>query len=428
MTTDNGANLKQIADQLTQLKQEYLTQLPSQVNAIVVLYNQLNDSIDVIERHQKIEALLFSLHKIKGSSGTFGLKHIHVAAMNLEQQLRLLDANNSVDQSQIIKLLRQEMLKFRHAVPAQLKTEKGGVALKTIKSKVNNRADGPIELLLIEDHLFYGEQLSGNLREFGFVVSWKVSLQESKDAYRQKRPDLIIADLNLPDAVPRDVFEFLQEASAQQVPFIVLSSSGGFSNRLRAVRSGAACYFTKPVIFNTLISKLKEVLDIEKEPTYRVLMCDDQRSITSYYKELLRQHGIELTGVSDPESLLTEMERIEPDLFLLAYHMKGYTGDEIAAIIRQLQEYEATPILFLTAESVDRLKTTLVESGSDDVMCKTTDQQILIRQIKSRIRRGRRLRMQMKTDSLTQLFNHGYILELAAQFFKMTESAYSGPK
>jgi diguanylate cyclase (GGDEF)-like protein len=150
-------------------------------------------------------------------------------------------------------------------------------------------------------------------------------------------------------------------------------------------------------------------------------MIDDQVSITQYYQQMLEFHGFDFKSLTEPSGLLELLEDFDPDIFLLDYHLEQYSGAEIARLIRQLPALESTPIVFLTAESVEQLKTNLVELGSDDVMRKDIKPDAFISQLTSRIKRGRKLRQQMKQDSLTQLYNHGYIQTVAQQLYSLSQ-------
>ncbi len=82
--------------------------------------------------------------------------------------------------------------------------------------------------------------------------------------YRQ--PDLLLLDLNLPDAFGLDVLREIRAAHGaggrfdSELPVIVLSGRGGDADRLRGLRCGADDYVTKPFHYDELEARVRAIL------------------------------------------------------------------------------------------------------------------------------------------------------------------------
>jgi diguanylate cyclase (GGDEF)-like protein len=83
-------------------------------------------------------------------------------------------------------------------------------------------------------------------------------------------------------------------------------------------------------------------------------------------------------------------------------------------VIRQQEQYQSIPILFLSANAHPDKKTDLLEIGSDDLLSKDMAPEELVRHVKSRVDRSKILTAMMYQDSLTGLLNHAQI-QLAAE-------------
>jgi diguanylate cyclase (GGDEF)-like protein len=415
---------EQFADKLNELRLAYLQRLPHQVNAIIDDFNLLGVHWDP----RLVSALLLKLHTLKGSSGTFGFKNFCLAIGEFEAKLKLFNSTISASVGpespieQFRPLLQDVIKAMQHAQqekPVQATTPNVAPPVKvfTEAAQLDRKKPKNPVVFLIDNDVTQGEILRSNLSEFGFYVHYFSDLVSLADALEFQRPDICIIDLHLPFCTEDDIFAKVEGFTHHDIPVIVLSASGQFQQRIKAVRAKAQAYFTKPVKMNELVAKLRHLLDFEPRKPFRVLMIDDQESILNYHQHLFSSHGIECRTTQQPELMLELLRDFEPDLFILDYHLPHFNGAELASMLRQIPAYEATPIVFLTGEKADSLKSDLVEIGSDDVIGKDLGADKFVSQVVSRIKRGKKLRMLMQQDSLTQLLNHGYIQSLARQMF-----------
>jgi len=74
------------------------------------------------------------------------------------------------------------------------------------------------------------------------------------------RPDLILLDLNLPRKDGRQVLrEIKDDPSLRRIPVVILTTSKGEEDVLRAYDLHANCYITKPVDFNRFMEVVKSI-------------------------------------------------------------------------------------------------------------------------------------------------------------------------
>lgn len=396
-----------ILAKLAQLNAAYRAQLPTLMQKISDLVQHRLQQPDP----QLVNELIMQLHTMQGSSGTHGLTAVSEAAGSFLSQIRLWGDRELTAQER-----QQCQLLWRQLQQAPLPS------LQPTTSVVEVTAPSPTfssPLLLVEDSRALGMIMETNLREFGFDVCWVLTLKDAFAQVQKSVPQLAIIDLNLPDGEPAHTLKLVEHLHQQGGKSIVMTGTDDFNIRLAAVRHGADAFFSKPTKVNELVQKIRSLLDIENERPYRVLMIDDQPSVLQYYQTLLQGQQFEFRGLTSPQQLLRVLETFTPDVFILDYHMPTVSGAELAKLLRQIAQYEGIPILFMTAEQRSDIKDHLVDVGSDDVISKTISPDSLIKQLNSRVRRGRQLRRLMKQDSLTQLHNHGYIQELSQHLFAM---------
>jgi DNA-binding NtrC family response regulator len=101
-------------------------------------------------------------------------------------------------------------------------------------------------LLVVEDEAYVRQSLLDVLRARDFEAEGAASVAEAL-AYLSKSPvDVVLTDLKMPGQDGRELVRRMQ-ASAPDVPVIVLTGHGTISSAVECLRSGASDYLTKPV-------------------------------------------------------------------------------------------------------------------------------------------------------------------------------------
>ncbi|MFF0223429.1 response regulator transcription factor [Streptomyces sp. NPDC004629] len=119
-------------------------------------------------------------------------------------------------------------------------------------------------LLLVEDEPTLRELLSASLRLAGFDVVPAESGTQALDAVRDRRPDLIVLDVMLPDIdgfeVARQVRERHAGRGTGHPPILFLTARDATEDRISGLRAGGDDYVTKPFNLEELILRIQAVL------------------------------------------------------------------------------------------------------------------------------------------------------------------------
>jgi two-component system alkaline phosphatase synthesis response regulator PhoP/OmpR family response regulator RpaB len=113
-------------------------------------------------------------------------------------------------------------------------------------------------ILIIEDDEDILMILKDQLELDGFSVHGVMTAEEGIKAVEEKRPDLVILDLNLPDIDGFKVCKQLRRNS--DVPIIILTARDAISDKLRGFESGADDYVVKPFEYLELRARIKACL------------------------------------------------------------------------------------------------------------------------------------------------------------------------
>lgn len=114
-------------------------------------------------------------------------------------------------------------------------------------------------LLLVDDDRYLLDSMAGWLREQGFSVLQASTCREAKVMLEQKKVDLLLADIRLPDG---DGFEILEHGKRKQpgLSVILLTGYGTVETGIEALRAGAFDLLTKPLIDEELIVAIDRAL------------------------------------------------------------------------------------------------------------------------------------------------------------------------
>ncbi|WP_413099628.1 response regulator transcription factor [Streptomyces sp. Inha503] len=119
-------------------------------------------------------------------------------------------------------------------------------------------------LLVVEDEPTLRELLSASLRLAGFAVVAVATGEEALAAVRERRPDLIVLDVMLPDIDGFEVVHRLRGqhplAAAGHPPVLFLTARDAPEDRINGLRAGGDDYVTKPFNLEELVLRIRAIL------------------------------------------------------------------------------------------------------------------------------------------------------------------------
>ena len=118
--------------------------------------------------------------------------------------------------------------------------------------------------LLVEDEPQIRRFVRAALEEEGWQVFESATLQRGLIDAGTRKPDLIVLDLGLPDGDGIDFVLDLRKWST--VPVIVLSARVNEADKIRALKSGADDYLTKPFGVGELLARVRATLRRQRQP------------------------------------------------------------------------------------------------------------------------------------------------------------------
>ena len=152
-------------------------------------------------------------------------------------------------------------------------------------------SEGPT-ILVIDDEIQIRRFLRISLEANGYVVIETATGQDGINGVAQRRPDLVILDLGLPDMDGLDVLRRLREWTA--IPVLVLSVRDSDRIKVAALDAGADDYLTKPFSLEELMARLRvmqrRVGAAQESPVFTTgkLKVDLNRRVVTVNEEIVK--------------------------------------------------------------------------------------------------------------------------------------------
>jgi diguanylate cyclase (GGDEF)-like protein len=360
-----------------------------------------------------LTALNRALHKLAGSAGTFGFPEMGVAARSLEvrtQQWLQHDEPGSQD----LMRLRQDV----HGLKGHIHEDQAASApSQTMPETPQSKSS--VQILLVESDPALAQELTRAFGHFGYIVHHFQRLSEAAGAIQEHDPDVLILDVTFDDNGLNTIEQVALSLHSSDLerPIIFLCDRDNFEIRVQAARVGAGGFFRKPVDIPRLIDRVEQTVQHKKAIPFRLLIVDDDEELARHFMLVLRAAGMEVRVLTDPQGILETMEEFQPELILMDVTMPGYSGVDLARVIRMHEQWLSLPIVYLSAETDITKQLSAMSSGGDDFLTKPISDQHLVAAVSVRAARMRQLNELMLKDSLTGLLKHSRIKEQIALEF-----------
>jgi len=379
-----------LQDQLQTLRTRYLDELPNKLARLRQTWDRIAGEAPSPTLWQEIG---HQVHSLAGSGATFGCPEISELARTLYNGCKNAEANPTVVDS----LTHQRLAHYLDDLDA---------ACKRYGERAHNHAppvthppshgDAPAPhapmVYIVDDDAICAESLAAQVRAAGYRTQAIDSIERLRGETNVRRPDVIIMDMFFAGGALAGSDATFHYTNTLHIPVIFQSARSDTEARLAAVRAGASHYFVKPVESRQLIAALDRLTPRPGVERERILLVDDDVELSEFYAGHLRSANMQVTVVNLPTRALETLETCQPDLIVLDIDMPEINGLELAALIRQLDEYSHVPIVFLSADSRMQTHRASLHLGVDDFLHKPISPDFLIHSLKARTARARTMR------------------------------------
>ena len=175
-------------------------------------------------------------------------------------------------------------------------------------------------VLLVDDEKMITDPLARSLTQAGYTVLVAHNGREGLALANEKKPDVVVLDVMMPQMDGWDVCRILRQNST--VPILMLTALGDEVDRILGLELGADDYLTKPFSSRELVARLKALLRRVELDRHQQLVDDQvtvgdlrlefntRRAFKGDQELILRQKEFELLSllISRPGEVITRAE------------------------------------------------------------------------------------------------------------------------
>ena len=116
----------------------------------------------------------------------------------------------------------------------------------------------------------------------------------------------------------------------------------------------------------------------------KIMIVEDDESISSELKELLQNSGYEAVVLQDFNNSLNEILRVAPDLLLLDINIPYMNGE---LLLQSLRKSTNTPVIMVTSKNSETDEALSISYGADDYITKPYNPNMLLLRIGAVLKR-----------------------------------------
>ncbi len=220
-------------------------------------------------------------------------------------------------------------------------------------------------ILSIDDDPEVLTLLADSLQGTGYSFLGAQSGHEGLAMARQVRPHAITLDIMMPHMDGWSVLQVLKnDPELRSIPVFIVSI---MENKALGFSLGVTDYIVKPFDRKDLLSKLNAC---EKGAPKKVLVVDDDSSMTSLLAAALKQEGYDVEIAEDGAAALTELTLNKPDILFLDLMMPGTSGFDVLEAIDKNPQLRGLRVFVMTAKHLTPQETHYLEQRVEMIVQK----------------------------------------------------------
>ncbi len=234
--------------------------------------------------------------------------------------------------------------------------------------------DPPVGVLLVDDNptflgivrRFLESQASARIHVLGTAASG----EEAIVLVQQRRPQVVVLDLNLPGQSGLDVLAVIRRVHPD-ANVVVLTMFEGASYRTAALAAGAHGFVTKAALNTELIPAIFSAAADRSNAMNRILVIDD--SVTMRRMVIASLVSLPDVQFDQAGSGLEAIERLAlaaSDLLVLDLNMPDIHGLEVLRFLRTHPMYQRIPVVVLTTKNDTGSRSDALAAGASAYLTK----------------------------------------------------------
>jgi CheY-like chemotaxis protein len=225
-------------------------------------------------------------------------------------------------------------------------------------------------ILIADDDPCVLRAVADRCARMGFDVETATSGLQALIKASQRRPDILVLDVHMPEVDGLSVYAFLLEAAKASPHLFAMTGHPGQEIAERCEAIGAACIHKGHNFWNEFEARLTEIypqradaikrsasqsakIEVRKRP--RVLLVDDDLSVKKFFFNRFEKLGAELLYAADGIQGFWKARREEPTVIVSDYCMPNGDAEYLLTRLRTTPETRSIPVIVQTGRRLNEL-------------------------------------------------------------------------
>jgi CheY-like chemotaxis protein len=246
-------------------------------------------------------------------------------------------------------------------------------------------------ILIVDDNDMNRDLLARRLSQAYYDVVDVGSGKEALDIAKNRKIDLVLLDILMPDMDGYQVLERLKEnPKTRMIPVIMLTAVHEMDSVVRCFELGADDYLTKPYNIPFVRSRIASCLrgkanisSNEDTSSARILVVDDNNVNRDILQRRLEREGYIVDTAENGRRALEEIDHQDYDLILLDILMPEMDGYDVLRSLKSSDKHKDIPVIMLTAVHESDSVRSCIDMGAADYLLKPYNTMLLKARIAS---------------------------------------------
>jgi CheY-like chemotaxis protein len=234
----------------------------------------------------------------------------------------------------------------------------------------------PARVLVLDDSSMTGEVLVNALRGANIEADAAVDLATLNEKLSQNKFDLILVDVNMPEAYGDDVVEFLRQQKNLAGKLVLYSDLPEDELDKKAKAVSADGFLPKSRGVEATVQEVAKMLEPPKPAAKaaegaprkkRVLIVDDSEMVMKLLEAELSAKGFDVStaDTADKATKIILKKQTRPDMILLDVRMPNVNGEQFCRFIKSNALFKGIKVLLCSGEDIEELQRICREAGAD---------------------------------------------------------------
>jgi CheY-like chemotaxis protein len=222
----------------------------------------------------------------------------------------------------------------------------------------------PCKILHIEDELDNLQLVRDLLASTDYEVLQATTGRGGFAMALKALPDLILADINLPDISGIEVIAYFKQSPLlNHIPIVVITGNASDILHMSCLKAGAVDVILKPVGRARLIESIQHIRDAsikhiseEKRTLHarlkKVLVVDDNPDLRTIFARSFDRRQFAVTIAADGVEALQRLHEDKPDILILDINMPRLSGFDVLRHVRENRQQYPMKVVVVTGNTM----------------------------------------------------------------------------